>query len=239
MRAIFVTGTDTGVGKSVVCGLLARYAKEKGLSVITQKWIQTGSAGFSSDVKLHLKIMRRAKTEIEQYSDAVSPYNFSAPMSPHKASSLENKTIQPEKIKKSFRLLAKAFDLVIVEGVGGLLVPYNRNKLVIDIVRDLDLDVLLVSQNKLGAINHTLLTLEAMAVRKLKCLGIVFNNAGKEKKIILRDNPRIIRQLSRQKVFGVLPRESNFERLYTKFKPIAKSILGTFPKGTPLKKPLF
>jgi dethiobiotin synthetase len=225
MRALFVAGTDTGVGKSVVCGLLARYAKERGLNVITQKWIQTGSTGFSSDVKLHLKIMRRTQASIEQYSHAVSPYNFSRPVSPHKASRLENKTISPEKIKQSFRILAKAFDLVIVEGVGGLLVPYNNNDLVIDIVRDLGMPVLLVSQNKLGAINHTLLTLEAMSARKLKCLGVVFNNARKERKIILEDNPRIIRQLSRQRVFGVLPWKDNFARLYSAFKPIAKSIL--------------
>jgi dethiobiotin synthetase len=225
MRAVFVTGTDTGVGKSVVCGLLARYAREKGLSVITQKWIQTGSLGFSCDVKLHLKIMRRPRSEIKQYLDAASPYNFSAPLSPHKASSLENKIIRPEKIKKSFRLLAKVFDLVIVEGVGGLLVPYDKHNLVIDIARDLDLAVLLVSQNKLGVINHTLLTLQALAVRKLKCLGIVFNNARKEKRIILQDNPRIIRQLSRQKVFGVLPWEPDFDKLYKKFRPIGMSIL--------------
>jgi len=229
MRAVFVTGTDTGVGKSLVCGLLARYAGERGFSVITQKWIQTASPGFSCDVKLHLKIMRRSKAEIRQYLDAVSPYNFSAPLSPHKASSLENKAIRPERIKKSFRLLAKIFDLVIVEGVGGLLVPYDKNHLVIDIACDLDLPVLLVSQNKLGAINHTLLTLEALAARKLKCLGVVFNNARKEKKIILKDNPRIIRQLSRQKVFGVLPWTHDYDKLYKKFKPIANSILGDVP----------
>lgn len=226
MRAVFVTGTDTGVGKSVVCGLLARYAEEMGLSVVTQKWIQTGSPGFSCDVKLHLKIMQRPRFKIKQYLDAVSPYNFSAPLSPHKASSLENRAIRPEKIKKSFRLLARVFDLVIVEGVGGALVPYDKNNLVIDIAGDLDMPVLLVSQNKLGAINHTLLTIEALAARQLKCLGIVFNNARKEKKIILQDNPRIIRRLSRQKAFGVLPWEPDYHKLYKKFKPIAKLILG-------------
>lgn len=225
MKAIFVSGTDTGVGKSVVCGLLARYARENGLSVITQKWIQTGSRGISSDIKLHLKIMRRPISEIKHYLAAISPYNFFAPLSPHKASSLENKVIRPGKIKQSFRLLARAFDLVIVEGVGGLLVPYNKNSLVIDIARDLDLAVLIVSQNKLGAINHTLLTLQALATRKLKCLGVVFNNVRKEKKIILDDNPRIIRQLSGEKVFGVLPWESDFDKLYKKFRPLGKSIL--------------
>lgn len=225
MKALFVSGTDTGVGKSVVCGLLARYANEQGLSVITQKWIQTGSRGFSSDIKLHLKIMRRPISKIGQYRDAVSPYNFPLPISPHKASSLEGKAIQPDKIKASFCKLAKVFDLVIVEGVGGLLVPYNKNDLVIDIVRDLNLSVLLVAQNKLGAINHTLLTIEALATRKLRCLGIVFNNAKREKKIILEDNPRIIKRLSGKKVFGVLPWENNLRRLYNEFIPIGKLIL--------------
>jgi len=225
MKAVFVTGTDTGVGKSVFCGLLARYAKETGPSVITQKWIQTGSAGFSCDVKLHLKIMRRANLEIKEYLDLVSPYNFSAALAPHKASSLENKVIRPGKIKKSFSALGEVFGLVIVEGIGGALVPYDKHNLVIDIARDLDIPVILVSQNKLGAINHTLLTLEALVARKLRVLGIVFNNAKKEKKVILEDNPLIIRRLSRQKVFGVLPWEPDFDKLYKKFRPIGKSIL--------------
>ena len=98
MKALFVAGTDTGAGKSVVCGLLARYAKENGLNVVTQKWIQTGSRDFSSDVKLHLKIMHSSQACIRQYAHAVSPYNFSAPVSPHKASRMENKNISRGRI---------------------------------------------------------------------------------------------------------------------------------------------
>ncbi len=218
MRALFVTGTDTGVGKSVVCGLLARYAKEMGLRVITQKWVQTASPGFSGDIKLHLKIMRSTLSEIKQYSHAVNPYNFSAAVSPHKASNIEKKVISREKIIKSFRLLAKSFDLVIVEGAGGLLVPYSKNYLLIDIASDLKLPILLVSKNKLGAINHTLLTLEAIEKRKLHCLGVIFNNAKKEKKVILKDNPEIIKRFSGQKVLAVLPWQPDFNKLYFKFK---------------------
>jgi len=231
MKAIFITGTDTGVGKSVVAGLLARYARERGWGVITQKWIQTGSRNFSQDIRLHLKIMQRSKADINDYLDSVCPYTFKAPLSPHKASQLENKRINPERIKESFRLLSRAFDLVIVEGIGGALVPYNTRNLVIDIARDLNLAVLLVAQNKLGAINHTFLTIEALGARKLEILGIVFNNAPKQDRIILQDNPRIIQQLTRQKIFGVLPWRRDYSTLYKNFMPIGRKILRQLKNG--------
>ncbi len=219
MKAIFVTGTDTGAGKSVITGLIARYFKEKGCKVITQKWIQTGSSylNFSSDIKLHLKIMGSQKNDITDYLAWVCPFIFKTACSPHLASKIEKRRIEVSKIKKAFRRLAKNFDFVIVEGIGGLLVPFDRSRFLIDIVKELDLPVLVVAQNKLGTINHTLLTVEALRSRNLKILGIVFNNLRGQKRLILKDNPGIVRLFSKQKIFGVLPWQKNFSQLYKSF----------------------
>ncbi len=225
MKGIFVTGTDTGVGKTIITGLLGKYLLEKEYNVITQKWIQTGCRdNLALDIKLHLKIMHRDKNSLGGYSGLISPYVFKVPSSPHLASQIENKIINPDKIKKSFKLLSRQFDFIIAEGIGGLLVPFNKKHLVIDIVGELDLAVLVVAQNKLGAINHTLLTIEALKKRKIKILGIIFNNPKKEDKRIIKDNPLIIKALTNQTVFGILPWIERHEELYKRFIPIGKKI---------------
>lgn len=229
MKAIFVTGTDTGVGKTIVTGCLARFLKVRGYKVITQKWIQTGCRGFPLDINLHLKIMGKDKDYIKDYLALVCPYKFSIASSPDLASKIENKRISHQKIIKSFKLLSSCFDFVIVEGIGGVLVPFNKKHLVIDIVKELDLPVLVITQNKLGAINHTLLTIGALRARKIKLLGIVFNNPKREDRRILKDNPRIIRALTGLKIFGILPWRENYEKLYKKFIPIGNRICKTLP----------
>jgi dethiobiotin synthetase len=228
MKGIFVTGTDTGVGKTIITGLLGRYLLDKGYNVITQKWIETGCRdSIAADIKLHLRIMHRDKNALDGYSGLISPYVFKTPSSPHLASQIENRIINPDKIKESFRLLSRHFDFTIAEGIGGVLVPFNKKGLVIDIVRGLDLAALVVAQNKLGAINHTLLTIEALEKRKIKILGIIFNNPKKEDKRIVKDNPLIIKALVNQKVFGILPWIERYEKLYARFIPIANKIYNT------------
>lgn len=224
MRGIFIAGTDTGVGKSIVTGLLAKYLREKGYKVVTQKWVQTGSR-FSADINLHLKIMGVSKGTIKEYLDCVCPYVFKLPASPHLAAKAEKKKIEITKIKKSFKLLSSKFDFVIVEGIGGALVPVNEKRLVIDIAKELGLPVLVVAQNKLGAINHILMTVEALNKRKIKILGILFNNCKGQNKLILKDNPDIVKKITGQNVLGVLPWNKRFSLLYKRFLPIAGKII--------------
>jgi len=226
MQGIFVTATDTGAGKTVITGLLARFLREKGFSVITQKWIQTGYTGFlSSDIGLHCKIQDLKIKDVQVDLRYMSPYVFKkVPSSPHLASKIENKSISQAKIIKSFKILKNKFDFVIVEGIGGVLVPFSRKNLVIDIAKKLDLGVLIVAQNKLGAINHTLLTMEALKSRGLKVLGIVFNNARNVPSFILKDNPAIVKILTKDKIFGILPWRKNCKVLYDEFTPVGIKI---------------
>jgi len=229
MKGIFVTGTDTGVGKTVVAGLLGRFFSEQEHKVITQKWIQTGSNKFSPDISLHLKLMKRRRQDIKDYLSYVSPYAFKFASSPHLASSLEKKTIKAGKIKASFKFLAQKFDLVIVEGAGGALVPFSKKKMIIDVAGELGLPVLIVASNKLGAINHTLLTIEAIKKRRMEVAGVIFNNQQRGgKDIILRDNYQIVRSLSKEAVLGVLPWSKDKDWLYEKFIPSGRKILSYY-----------
>ena len=227
-RAIFITGTDTGIGKTLISGLFAKYILEKRESVITQKWIQTGSSDMPLDIKTHLKIMGKNKDYIKGHLNDVCPYVFKFSASPHLASKIEGRLISEEKIIKSFKRLSSEFDWVIVEGTGGVLVPFSSKSLIIDLAVKLDLEVLLVAGNKLGSINHTLLSIEALKKRKLNILGIVFNNMPGGNKVILEDNCKIIKELSGEKVFGVLPWGKNYGQLYKNFSQFAGKIIEGF-----------
>lgn len=225
VRSLFIAGTDTGAGKTIVTGCLAKYLSDKGCNVITQKWIQTGEASsFSCDVEMHLKLMGRDKNSIKEYLRFVSPYIFKAPCSPHLACRKKNKKIDAKRIIKSFDLLSKEFDSVIVEGAGGVLVPFDGRHLIIDIARSLKLPVLVVVGNKLGAINHTLLAIEALASRKIEILGLVFNSLEEKSNYILKDNPEIIKSLAKTRVFGILSRQASHKKLYKEFMPIGEKI---------------
>ena len=226
MKGIFICGTDTGVGKTMITGCLARYLRERGYGVITQKWLQTGyNSKFPSDLELHLRIMGKNVSQIKKYLPYAAPYVFKGAFSPHLASRIENKSINAGKIIKSFKLLSREFDVVIVEGIGGALVPFSKKQLVVDIVKRLGLPVLVVAGNRLGAINHTLMTVEVLRKRNIEIAGIIFNNFKKENIRVLEDNPSIVASLTKEKVFGCLPWVESGHKLYQKFVPIGKEIL--------------
>jgi dethiobiotin synthetase len=225
MRAVFIAGTDTGVGKTVVAGLLGRYLASRGYRAITQKWIQTGGKGFAADIHSHLKIMGKTAKDIKEGLPYTCTYAFKFPASPHLAARLEGKRIEAYRIKRSFKALSSSFDPVIVEGIGGALVPFDQKNLVIDIARDLKLPVLIIAGNKLGAINHTLLTVEAVQRRGMKILGIIFNQtSGKTDTLISKDNPRIIKDLTKETILGGLPYMQDKDALYYRFIPMGKRI---------------
>lgn len=218
MNAIFVAATDTGAGKTLVTGLLAWYLIGEGRSVVTQKWVAAGSA---KDIKVHSRIMGSIPREPD---DLMLPYSFKLAASPHLAARCERKAIDVKKIKKSFTALSSRYDFVIVEGAGGLLVPLSRKSLLIDIVKGLKIPALLVVHNKLGAINHTLLSIEALKARGIPIIGMIFNNLSKTKKAILDDNQRIVEEISGVSVLGELPRSDNIEVLKNRFKAIGDKI---------------
>jgi len=228
MSLIFIAGTDTGVGKTVVAGLLSCFLLEEGYRVVTQKWVQTGRDGSSSDIDIHLKFMHRSRKDYEKYLPFMEPYIFRFASSPHLAASLEKKRVDIVKIKGSLTNLGH-FDFIVVEGSGGLLVPLNAESLLIDVIEEMSLPVLIVAGNKLGVINHTLLSIETLRSRGIEILGIVFNNISKkENRVILKDNPKIIKKFSGETVLGILPYSSNPFQLKKRFLPIGKKILNRY-----------
>lgn len=174
MPTIVITGIDTDIGKTVATGLLARYLKEVGVAVITQKIVQTGCIDVSDDIRLHRQLMG-VDLMPEDHEGLTCPYLLPFPASPHLAARLAGISIVPEVITSATRQLEQNYDLVLLEGVGGIYVPLNDSLTLLDYCVRQHYSLIVVNSSRLGSINHTLLTLEAARYRELDVIGIIYN----------------------------------------------------------------
>lgn len=170
----FVSGIDTDAGKSYATGFLAREWNKKGKRTITQKFIQTGNVGYSEDIDLHRRIMGIPPTR-EDKEGLTMPEIFSYPASPHLAARLDNRAIDFCKIKNATQELSERYDCVLLEGAGGLMVPLTTELLTIDYIARENYPLIFVTSGKLGSINHTLLSLEAIQKRGITLDTVLYN----------------------------------------------------------------
>ena len=170
----FISGIDTDAGKSYATGFLARELNRKGQRTITQKFIQTGNTGHSEDIDLHRRIMGIAPTDDDR-EGLTMPEIFSYPCSPHLASRIDGRPIDSDKIERATEELSRRYDVVLLEGAGGLMVPLTDELLTIDYIAQKGYPLLFVTSGKLGSINHTLLSLEAIKNRGIKLDTVLYN----------------------------------------------------------------
>ena len=168
---LFVTGTDTAVGKTYVSRLIVSFLVSVGVRVGVFKPFMTGSR---SDI---LWLMKAAKIPVTKKNlEIMNPYFFKNPLAPGVASLLEKRKVNLQKALRAFHNLRRNYDFIVAEGAGGLLVPVTKKKFIIDIVRELGLPVVIVARPGLGTINHTCLSVEALLSRGIKNIAVVLNN---------------------------------------------------------------
>ncbi|WP_445345141.1 dethiobiotin synthase [Acinetobacter bohemicus] len=170
----FISGIDTGIGKTYTTGYLAKLWNEQGQKTITQKLIQTGNTDISEDIEQHREIMGMGWFPEDQ-SKLTMPEIFTYPASPHLATQIDGREIDFQKIADATQQLAEKYDLVLLEGAGGLMVPLTTDLLTIDYIAEKKFPVILVSSGRLGSINHTLLSLEALKIRGLELYALAYN----------------------------------------------------------------
>lgn len=193
MNVFFITGIDTGCGKTYATGLIARSLKEQGVNVITQKLIQTGCTGISEDILEHRRLMKHDLFP-EDEEGITSPYMFPFPASPHLAASLNNTEIDITTLTETTLKLTRKYEIVLLEGVGGLHVPLTNNLLIIDYIKKQNYPVILVSSSKLGSINHTLLSIESCFVHKVNLYALIYNRLPRSNSTIADDNLIVIKR---------------------------------------------
>lgn len=189
----FISGIDTGIGKTYTTGYLAKLWNAQGQQVITQKLIQTGNVDVSEDIHQHREIMGTGWLP-EDESKLTMPEIFSYPASPHLATKLDGRDIDFAKIEAATQQLAEKFEVVLLEGAGGLMVPLTTELLTIDYLEQKKFPVILVSSGRLGSINHTLLSLEALKARGLSLYALAYNlNDESQDSLISKDTSEYLK----------------------------------------------
>jgi dethiobiotin synthetase len=198
LRGVFVTGTDTGVGKSVVAAAICAALAARGERVAAFKPVVTGleeePGEFGRDHELLASVASSGQT-----ADDVAPYRFGPPVSPHLAAELAGVTVEPAELLAA----ARAHDLLVCEGVGGLLVPITPGYLVRDLAVDLALPVLVAARPGLGTINHTLMTVESAGAAGLRVAAVVMTPWPDEPTAMERSNRATVEQLGGVPVSGL------------------------------------
>ena len=183
MSVLFISGIDTDIGKTYATGLLAKALMHQGVNVITQKLVQTGVAinpdsgkiGIADDIISHRQLMNLPLQPCD-LNFTTCPYRYEKPASPHLSAKLAGQTLNPELITKATQQLQQSYDVVLLEGAGGLLVPIIEQLLTLDYIAAQGYPIVLVTSGRLGSINHTLLSLDAIKFRGLEVHSVIYNH---------------------------------------------------------------
>ena len=175
-RGFFITGTDTGVGKTVAACALVRALRERGVDVGVMKPIETGVGDRGPLDAIALRDAAGVKDTIEE----VCPLQFALPAAPNVAAAAEGRSVELDVVRDVYAALAARHEVMIVEGAGGLLVPNAGGQDMGDLAKDLRLPLVVVARMALGTINHTLLTLREIERRDLALAGVVLSESNGE-----------------------------------------------------------
>jgi dethiobiotin synthetase len=203
-KGVFVTGSDTGVGKTVIAGAIAAAIKAHGLDVGVMKPVASGAKKIEGKLVSEDAVYLKKIIDSTDDDDLVNPVRLEPSIAPTMAASKSGVPIDIDKIWKAYEELTNKHDFVVVEGIGGLMVPINETMLVADMVLKMDLALVIVSRDYLGTINHTLLTVEYARSRNLRIKGIVIN--------MLKNGDDFVREIEKHSsvpILGTIPFKEN------------------------------
>ena len=200
----FITGTDTGVGKTYCTALLTKALRNAGFDTVAVKPICCGE-------RTDVAILRSAGGNELSLSE-VNPVWLEAPAAPLVAARMENRTVEIAPLRDWFTQVRGNHKSILVEGAGGWLVPINETQSVADLAVALDLSVVVVVANRLGCLNHTLLTVESIRARGLECAGLILNTLSVDTSVAQLTNRDLLQELCKTPIlFEVGPDESSLD----------------------------
>ncbi|HEY9063266.1 MAG TPA: dethiobiotin synthase [Pseudobacteroides sp.] len=204
-KGLFVIGTGTDVGKTVVCAGLMYLLRSKGYNACYFKPVSSGGANAPSGFASYDVSFVKEASVFDEADDRINPYRYKSPVSPHLASKKEDRPIEKQIILNRYKELIKDYDYIIVEGCGGLAVPLSdEGYMQYQLIKELGTGCILVAKTSLGTINHTLLTLAFAKNTGIPVEGIVFS--GFQGSLMEQNNIDTISKLTDVPVIGVVPR---------------------------------
>ncbi|MFA6056054.1 MAG: dethiobiotin synthase [Thermodesulfovibrionales bacterium] len=211
-KGFFVTGTDTGVGKTIITAALIKVISRPGFTTGGMKPIESGCLQQGDVLVPSDGMFIKTIAHMEENIRHITPCSFKSPLAPLPASEIEGLSVDLGKIRKAYDYLSARYEAVVVEGIGGLLVPITKNYFVIDMAKDFNLPLIVVSRPSLGTINHTMLTVNYAIKEGLRVAGIIINySQPPENTLAETTNPEIIKQISPVPVIGIFPYLTDME----------------------------
>ncbi|HXX54317.1 MAG TPA: dethiobiotin synthase [Thermodesulfovibrionales bacterium] len=211
-HGIFIVGTDTGVGKTVVAAAIIKALHAQGIHACGMKPIETGCCRVGNTLYPSDGMFLKRAARMDEHIGFVTPYCFEHPVAPSLASEMEGRSIHIPLIAEKFQSLLERYPAVVMEGVGGILVPIKKDYFVVDLIRELDLPLVVVAKPSLGTINHTLLTVNYALGKGIGVLGVIINFSRlPESTVAENTNPLLLKQLCPVPVIGIFPHLNNVE----------------------------
>ena len=220
-QALFITGTDTDVGKTYITALLFDFLHQNKWQANYQKLVSTGAEQSPDLAYIFAQIPQAKNNQINQ-----SPYNFLKPASPHYAAQLEKRQIDPVWLHSQVDIARKQSEILLLEGVGGIMVPLTKKLLLVDFIKQLAMPVIIICRSGLGTINQSLLTIEALKKRNIFTIGAILSDEkayGPEEDGLILENEAIINEYC--SVLGRMPRCNSFTTAKSHFLPIGHKIM--------------
>jgi dethiobiotin synthetase len=206
MRGVFITGTSTGVGKTAIAAGLAWALRSRKVNVGVMKPFATADKAFSKKYRSQDTAILARAAAVDDPDSELNPFFYSLAASPLVASQIKNEPpVSIEKALQALKNLGKKHDFMVVEGIGGILVPLTENESVADFAKRAGLPAVIVSTPVLGTLNHTLLTVMACKEFGISVKGIIINKMPKKPRIAEQKVPEVIERLTSIKVLGKLP----------------------------------
>ncbi len=205
-KGFFITGTDTGVGKTIIAGAMIRLMRSFGVKTCAMKPIESGCGREGNNLIPYDGTFLKQAAHMDEPLRLVTPCCLESPLAPFAAAGIENRKISIDEIKKAYYKLYKTYESIVVEGVGGLMVPIRKDYFVIDLVKEFSLPLLVVAKPGLGTINHTLLTCRAALDAGLEVAGVIINySRPPENDLAEKTNPKVLEEVCPVPLIGTFP----------------------------------
>lgn len=223
MKAYFITGTDTGIGKTAITAGLAGSMRKLGVNVGVMKPIATGipqKTGLkSSDVSILVEASGTKDSE-----DLINPVFLPIPTSPYDATKLLSVSLDMSLISTKFTKLCSMHDVLLVEGIGGMMTPITKNFFVADMIKTMEIETIIVTRATLGTLNHTIMTYKMCKDYNIKVKGLVINNFDEKGTAAEKNAPVTLHEITGLDILGVVPFIKNYEKIDTMIETVGKKI---------------
>jgi dethiobiotin synthetase len=223
VKSYFITGTDTGVGKTVITASIAACLKKRGIDVGVMKPIATGTPQKAGLRSLDVSLLREA-SGVKDSEEMINPVFLPLPISPYDATKILGLPVDMPIVFEKFQALMKAHQILLIEGIGGIMTPITRNFFVADMIKTMGLETIIVTRSTLGTLNQTVMTFKMCKEYQIPVKGFIVNYFDEKGTPAERNAPTTLHELTGLPLLGIIPFVRDYQKLDTMIGVVEKAL---------------